>query len=66
MSVPKASLLIFNCYLTFSARFLLAKLHINSLVDKMIVRVIKTGIENLLHGLKQLLKAYDDSIDRIE
>jgi ankyrin repeat protein len=55
-------MLLFNC----PYRFLLAKLHLDSLVDKMTARDIRGGIENLPRGLEQLSKAYDDTIARIE
>ncbi len=47
-------------------RFLLAKLHLDSLVGKRTVRDIKHALADLPRGLLQLEKAYDRTISRIE
>jgi hypothetical protein len=46
-------------------RFLLAKLHLDSLVGKRTVRYIKHALADLPRGLLQLEKAYDRTISRI-
>jgi DNA-binding Xre family transcriptional regulator len=47
-------------------RFLLAKLHLDSLVGKRTVREIRTAIESLPKGIEQLGKAYDETLAQIK
>jgi hypothetical protein len=46
-------------------RFLLAKLHLDSLVGKRTVREITSALDNLPKGIEQLGKAYDQTLARI-
>ncbi len=49
-----------------SSRFLLAKLHLDTLDDKITVRDIRMTLDTLPKGLKQLAAAYDETVARIE
>ena len=49
-----------------SCRFLLAQLHIDSLVDKVILTDIKSGSAGLPSGSKALDEAYEEAIKRID
>jgi hypothetical protein len=48
------------------SRFLLAKLHLDSLVGKRTVREIRQALEGLPNGVNQLEQAYDQTIARIK
>ncbi|RYP86354.1 hypothetical protein DL769_000738 [Monosporascus sp. CRB-8-3] len=46
--------------------FLLARLHVDSLLDKRTKSKVKSTLENLSKGSKALDKAYDEAIERID
>jgi ankyrin repeat protein len=48
------------------SRFLLASLHVDSLVSKKTTTKLKSALENLSHGSKALGDAYNKAIDRID
>ncbi|RYP10462.1 hypothetical protein DL764_000645 [Monosporascus ibericus] len=49
-----------------SARFLLARLHVDSLLDKRTKSKVKSTLESLSKGTKALDEAYDEAIKRID
>jgi ankyrin repeat protein len=48
------------------ARFLLARLHVDSLLDKDTKKKVKSALEHLSGGTEALKKAYDGAIERID
>ena len=53
-------------YTLTTGRFLLARLHVDSLLDKRTIKGVKTSLENLTKGAAALDVAYTDALQRIE
>ena len=53
-------------YTLTTGRFLLARLHVDSLLDKRTIKDVKTSLENLTKGAAALDVAYTDALQRIE
>jgi ankyrin repeat protein len=53
-------------YLTFLSRFLLARLHLDSLTDKMSIKDVKLALKRLPKGGDALETAYGNAMERID